>query len=416
MAEIRAPRTPGPDHDEPVSSFAEALFGHLPRTDQRRWAEIYLRGLLSTPGRKSIRRLAAAVSTSPTASQSLQQFINASPWDWVPARRELTRLAEAHTTAQALTISTAVLPKRGEYTCGVHRRFVPALGRTISCQAGLGIFLSAGGTDVPLDWRLLLPEHWGADARRRERARIPEPVGCRPVWAQALDLVDAVTGALDAPVRLPVVADMSEHPDAGLLLDGLGRRGHDFVVAVPAGLQVLPGDPRLAAASRRPAAGPLHQALGAQRFLHRRHTLQPHSAGWNPPERGMRHSGALTGLVRLPTAPRTYRLFTEKRPAGSRPARVWITSLTSGPVDRLMDLARLHSGASLTVAALERDYGMLDFEGRSFPGWHHHMTLVSAAYAYDRVVRPAASTPRPLPESLRASLPESLPESLPLSA
>ncbi len=26
---------------------------------------------------------------------------------------------------------------------------------------------------------------------------------------------------------------------------------------------------------------------------------------------------------------------------------------------------------------------MQDFEGRSFVGWHHHMTLVSAAYAYD---------------------------------
>ena len=27
-------------------------------------------------------------------------------------------------------------------------------------------------------------------------------------------------------------------------------------------------------------------------------------------------------------------------------------------------------------------YGLFDFEGRSFPGWHHHVTLVSAAYLY----------------------------------
>ncbi|MET9958555.1 transposase [Streptomyces sp. NPDC006326] len=395
MAENRTHPTPEPDQDWPVSSFAEALFGHLPRADQRRWARIYLQGLLSTPGRKSIRRLAATVSTSPTASQSLQQFINSSPWDWVPARQELTRLAEAHTTARALTLGTAVLPKRGEYTCGVHRRFVPALGRTISCQAGLGLFLSTGEEDVPVEWRLMLPEQWNDDARRRERARIPESARHRPMWAQALDLVDAVTSALVPPVRVPVVADMSEHHDAGRLLSGLSRRGHDFVVAVPAGLHVHPADPRLAGAGRTAPDTP-HQTLGAQRFLHRRTARHAPTASTAAPDRRERRIGLLTGLVRVPGEPRTYRLFTERSPAGCHPARVWITNLLGRPADELLALARLQSGASLTVAALERDYGLLDFEGRSFPGWHHHMTLVSAAYAYDRVVRPAVQSREPL--------------------
>lgn len=395
MAENRTPRVLGPDHDEPVASYADALFGHLPRADQRRWAQIYLQGLLSTPGRKSVRRLAAAVSSSPTASQSLQQFINASPWDWVPARQELARLADAHTTARALTIGTAVLPKRGEYTCGVHRRFVPALGRTISCQAGLGAFLSTGEADVPVEWRLMLPEQWNADVRRRERARIPESAGHRPVWAQTLDLVDAVTRALGAPVRVPVVADMSEHPDTARLLSGLGSRGHDFVVAVPAALRVLPGDPRLNGAHRA-GAEPSQSTLGARQFLHQRDTPHQRTARVTTSEWRGRQSGVRSGLVRLPGCAPAYRLFTERRSAGSRPARVWLTNMVSRSVDQLMTLAHLQSGASLTVAALERDYGLLDFEGRSFPGWHHHMTLVSAAYAYDRVVGPAVRSRGPL--------------------
>ncbi|MFD8632457.1 IS701 family transposase [Streptomyces sp. NPDC059533] len=387
MAENRTSRTVGPDHDEPVSAFAEALFAHLPRADQRRWAQIYLQGLLSTPGRKSIRRLAEAVSTSPTASQSLQQFINSSPWDWVPARRELIRLAEAHTTTRALTIGTAVLPKRGEYTCGVHRRFVPALGRTISCQAGLGIFLSTGEHDVPIEWRLLLPEPWNTDTERRERARIPDSVGYRPVWAQTLDLVDAATETLVSPARLPVVADMSEHPDVGRLLSGLGKRGHDFVVAVPAGMQVLPGDPRLSTENRS-GSELRHNPLGALAFLLRRST-PAQTAGPFAPERRVRRIGVRSGLVRLPGSTRTHRLFTEGRPEGSRPARVWITNMVGRHVEEVAALAQLQSGAPLAVDSLERDYGLLDFEGRSFPGWHHHMTLVSAAYTYDRVVRPA---------------------------
>ncbi|MER7834530.1 hypothetical protein ABTY98_01100 [Streptomyces sp. NPDC096040] len=31
---------------------------------------------------------------------------------------------------------------------------------------------------------------------------------------------------------------------------------------------------------------------------------------------------------------------------------------------------------------------LLDFAGRSFPAWHHHMTMASAAYAH---LRPADS-------------------------
>ncbi|MFD3939112.1 hypothetical protein ACFWSF_09295 [Streptomyces sp. NPDC058611] len=41
---------------------------------------------------------------------------------------------------------------------------------------------------------------------------------------------------------------------------------------------------------------------------------------------------------------------------------------------------------------------MLDFAGRSFLGWHHHMTMTSAAYAYSRLASapgPAAGGPTP---------------------
>ncbi|MGQ4426735.1 hypothetical protein ACN6LL_001412, partial [Streptomyces violaceoruber] len=46
----------------------------------------------------------------------------------------------------------------------------------------------------------------------------------------------------------------------------------------------------------------------------------------------------------------------------------------------------------LTRVALQRlqdDFGLLDFEGRSFPGWHHHMTMASAAGVYSHLTRDA---------------------------
>lgn len=44
----------------------------------------------------------------------------------------------------------------------------------------------------------------------------------------------------------------------------------------------------------------------------------------------------------------------------------------------------VHDGESLGDRV-----GLRDFEGRSFPGWHRHMTLASVAHAW--------STPEPAP-------------------
>ncbi|MFI1659718.1 IS701 family transposase [Streptomyces sp. NPDC020472] len=400
MAEHRMAGAADPGHDTRVFHFADSVFAHLPRADQRRWAQLYLQGLLTTPGRKSIRRLAAAVSAAPaTASQSLHQFISASPWDWVPARQELIRLAGDHFPLRALTIGTVVLPKRGEHTCGVHRRFVPAAGRTISCQVGLGAFVTTGDEDLPVEWRLLLPEQWNEDARLRERARVPDAARHRPVWEHVLDLVDSVSDALPRrlPAHVPVVADLSEHLDVGRLLAGLDRRGHDFVVAVPAALPVLPADSRVSRAVPGAADAPLGP-VGARQFLQHHHVLPPRAVTLAAPGGRGRQLRVVSELVRLPGSCRTYRLFTEWRPADSRAPRVWITSLTGRRVEQLTTLAQAQAGTCQTVSALERDYGLLDFEGRSFPGWHHHMTLVSAAHVYDRLLHAGALDER-LPQS-----------------
>ncbi|MGW0610436.1 IS701 family transposase [Streptomyces sp. NPDC002788] len=368
-----------------LNTFSDTLFGHLPRADQRRWALGYLRGLLTTPGKKSIRRLAAAISASPTASQSLQQFINTSPWDWEPARQELTRFVQGRTAPLALTVVTAFLPKRGAHSCGVHRRFVPRLGRTINCQMGVGLFLSSGDMHLPVDWRLMLPERWSDDADLRERARIPGTARHRPYWEHILDLLDVVSSR-PGFTAVPAVVDMSECPDAPLLVNALSRRGQGFVVAVPPGLRILPLGPRAAPADPRDAQG----ALSVQEFLHRHGTRQTYATVHAPGRGDVR---MLSTRVRLPGSTQTCRLLAEWDPTRQGTPRAWLSTLLDERAGRIAALAHLTSGAAATVSRLEEDCGLLDFEGRSYPGWHHHMTLVSAAYTYSRLYSPASTAP-----------------------
>ncbi|MGW2619876.1 IS701 family transposase, partial [Streptomyces sp. NPDC001500] len=48
---------------------------------------------------------------------------------------------------------------------------------------------------------------------------------------------------------------------------------------------------------------------------------------------------------------------------------------------------------------LKHGLGLDHFEGRSWPGWHHHATLVTAAHAFltEQRLAPKAPTPGSLP-------------------
>ncbi|WP_418959807.1 IS701 family transposase [Streptomyces tritici] len=368
--------------------FAERIFAHLPRADQRHWAHAYLEGLLRTPGKKSLRRLAASVSDSPTASQSLHQFVNDSPWDWDPAYRQLMGWAEQCLNPRAWVIDVAVLRKQGEHSCGVHRRFVPGTGRSVNCQVGVGGFLVTANEAVPVDWRLLLPRTWTADPRRRSRARIPDGASCAGPEGHALDLVRSMSGRTRL-AGVPVVADLTAHDTSATLVRGLGALGRDFVVAVPGLLPVVAG--RHLVARRRDGGGP-PTALEAGRCLAPAHDRGSGTESATVHDEQGRPLAVRSAPVHLPgpgsagtALHRTFRLFSVRPLHHHGPAGLWLTSMTGRRLDELVALSRLRVRAAQTVRVLESDFGLRDFEGRSYPGWHRHTTLVTAAYAHSRL-------------------------------
>lgn len=374
----------GPHGSTFFGRFAADLFRQLPRADQRRWAEVYLQGLLTTPGKKTVRRMAAEVTDSATAAQALHQFINASPWEWEPIQTELMSWVERQTRPRAWTIAPVVLPKRGAQSCGVHRRFIPQTGRTVNCQIGIGAFLSSDTGDLPVAWNMLLPGEW-SDAARRRRARIPGPARAASPAEGVLELLNSL-----APRRsdesIPVVADLVGYLDTCALIHGLVERGHDFVIAVPDNLQLQPGS-HLAA--RQCAEGP---PVRAAQFIDERTDPALHRTG-------------LAYLPRTLTRPglqRTYRLFDRREDSRGRPGGLWLTNMTNRPFGELLALVDGPATAAATIGRMARDFGLRDFEGRSYPGWHHHMTLTSAAYAYQQVAAHQLQEPD-LPHHRRAA-------------
>lgn len=355
----------------------------MPRVDQRRWAEVYLRGLLLVEGKKSVRRISEDILSMPV-HQSLQQFINQSPWEWGPVRADLARFVEAAQPPRALVMSRTSIPKRGDRSVGVERHFLPEAGRVVNSQIGLTVDLAVESANIPVNWRLLLSDRWLSDPELRGSAHIPEGVQANPPWREFLDMLEEMDTHW-ATRRAPVTADLRQFPAADHLVVELARRQMDFVVEVDGSIPLPEGAPLRHVRTAHSTPGALRRAEAALEYLGVR---QPRESS-DPARRHIRVASSVLELSsghRQASACRV-RLLQECTPGGA-PTRFWITSLMEDRVDVVLALSRLAKRSRGALQVMEERFGLRDFEGRSHRGWHHHMTMVSAAYVFDQLGRP----------------------------
>ncbi|KQW13372.1 transposase [Streptomyces sp. Root369] len=372
----------------PLAEFVETVFGSLPRVDQRRWADVYLRGLLSTPGRKTMKRLARQVSCEASAAQALQQFITSSPWAWSEPRAVLARAAARRLPERAWVAGTIVSEKRGRRSVGVHRRFVPELGATVNCQVGVGLFLASENEAIPVDWRLVLDTAWSGDAALRRQARIPDAVGSGSAWEQALEMAETAD-ALPCLERVPLVVDLTATGDVARFTSSLAGAGREFLVRVRPDQPVL--EVAHSVASSRDVSSPTSDfpISTAQRLIEEGGAGQRRVSEVQFAD-GMGQVRLRSVLVHLPGVQDVahgagipaHRLVALNSADGRTPPQYWISALRRRSVGDVLSLVRRQQVVQSTLRVLRDDFGLTDFEGRSFPGWHHHTTMVSAAYTY----------------------------------
>jgi SRSO17 transposase len=76
----------------------------------------------------------------------------------------------------------------------------------------------------------------------------------------------------------------------------------------------------------------------------------------------------------------------------AEPVKYWLSNLPeTTPLVELVRLGKLRWRIEQDYRELKGALGLDHFEGRSFGGWHHHVTLVSAAHGFltlERLGRP----------------------------
>ncbi|MGR4881639.1 IS701 family transposase [Streptomyces sp. LARHCF249] len=368
--------------DSALGELCAEIFAPLSRSDQRRKGEMYLRGLLSAGGRKSIRNIAACVGDR-AAEQSLHHFISSSTWEWEPVRAALSRYLERSLRPRAWVAHPVIIPKAGRHSVGVGRRFVPRLGHVVNSQEAYGIWAAGEETSSPVNWRLALCDDW-RDMPRLGHPRLPES-------SLAETSLECVAGAAFEAQSWaggrarPVVLDLPDS-DPAAVARRFAAAGMPFVAGVRGSARVAPMAPALLGHDGQEM--PAHQLLRMVRTLRR-------PVAWTDPVGGGPRTSLVAAVpVRLPGTHRTLLLLGEWSGPGGWPEQCWLTDMADVPWGALLRLAKLTGRVATDFSEISTEVGMVDFEGRSFGGWHRHTTLASAAHAVQALT--AGHRPQPV--------------------
>lgn len=390
MVRVRAAESWRGEFEHWLKPFLDA-WGHKSR---RRWAPVYLRGLIEPGRRKSVEPMAARVA--PGETQQLHHFVSTSAWQSEPLEEVLVRKADglvgggdAH-----LIVDDTAFVKKGRHSAGVAHQYCGELGKKANCQTLVSLTLARRKVPVCVGLRLFLPESWAADDERRRACGVPERIGHQPKWEIALEEIDRVCTA-GAEFR-DVLADAGY----GMVAEfrrGLSERDLLWAVGILPTQKVYPENVRLRRPHRRAAGRPskhpvpsvssrsveaVFDALGTRAF--RRLT-------WRRGTKGPLRARFAAVRVRAAEGPLMSKgqhllgdavwLVCEWRERGEKkyhfsnfPAQTPLVELVRAIRDRWV--------CEQSHQQMKQELGLDRYEGRSWLGLRHHCLLSMIAYAF----------------------------------
>ena len=385
--------------DQRLTTFLEDLLAPLGRKERRHWARVYVQGLLLDGERKSIEPMADRIPGADV--QALRQFVGQSPWAVEAVQRQLARkVVDLLSNPEVWILDETSFPKAGDHSVGVARQYCGALGKVANCQVAVTLHWSSADASCPLGWRLYLPQAWIEDEKRAREVKLPEGLVYRSQTELALELIDQML-SWEVP-RLPVVGD-SAYGNNYEFRQQLRRRQLSYVMAVepttvvwtqdPNAVPVLPSPP-----TGRPRRYPPLASTPAPHDLASVAKQLPKTAWkkvtWREGTRGPQRSRfaklkvwAAHGWRAQMHPQRVAEWLLVEWPQGkTEPTKYWLAQLGPGSpgLRRLVRTAHARWRIEMDYRELKEELGLDHFEGRHWLGWHHHVTLVTLAYAFLR--------------------------------
>jgi SRSO17 transposase len=375
----------------------------LGRRERRESFAIYAMGLLGDGERKSMEPIACRGCADPdkadAAHQRLIHFANDSPWNDRDVRREAARYGIESLTARE-TIDSWIVDdtgflKQGTHSVGVQRQYTGSAGKVTNCQIGVSLSVATPTEHLPIDFELYLPEIWAGALELRREARIPDEIGFKPKTELALDMLRRAV--VDGIPKGVVLADAA-YGTSLEFREEIRTLGLHYAVGVDPKTAVwLIDQPweRGEGISVRDLALQLRDHGGFRRCTWRKGTRTDLTARFALQRILPAHAHAGPARDREPLW-----LLIEWRDGDDEPANYFFSSLPERiSKKRLIKIVMQRWRTERVYEDLKNELGLDHFEGRRFPGWHHHVSVALCCYAFivaERVRRFSPSAGRPL--------------------
>jgi SRSO17 transposase len=308
--------------------------------------------------------------------------MTASRWSDAEVRRIAAKEAldamTARAPVKAWVVDDTGMMKQGTHSVGVQRQYTGTVGKVANCQLAVSLSITTKTEHVPVDFELYLPKCWTKDKARRKEARIPEEVEFRTKPELAIEMIRrAVSDGLPKGV---VLGD-SAFGDSSDFRAQVRAFDLDYAVGIKAPTKVW----------RINRFGCLHgEAISVKTLAQRMGRKKFRSVTWRDGTRGPLWSrfARLPVVVAHddgtdPAARQPLWLLIEWPDAEREPTHYTLSSLPSHwSTKQMVRLVKERYRTERVYEDLKGELGFDHYEGRRFPGWHHHVSVVLTCFAF----------------------------------
>jgi SRSO17 transposase len=388
-----------PDRLQAYLDGLTRVAGHVDRVIP---IENYTKGLMLPIERKSVEPMAARLAPGNVRQmhQSLHHIVADAPWSDEALLKQVRRqvlpaMTKKHKLAAWIVDDTG-FPKKGTHSVGVTRQYCGQLGKQDNCRVAVSVSLATEHASIPATYQLYLPEIWANDAERRKQAGVPKEIRFQTKPDMALGHIRQLVNE-EVP-RAVVLADAAYGND-NTFREGLEALGLSYAVGIQSstalwgpGSGPLPPPPRgkMGRPPRLLRRDKQHQPLPAKELALCLTAAELRRVTWREGTRGSMRSRFAALRVRVAhrdywrSEPHPEQWLLIQWPATEKePTKYWLSNLPASiSLRKLVAITKLRWRIERDYEELKQELGLGHFEGRNWRGFHHHATLVIAAYGF----------------------------------
>jgi SRSO17 transposase len=340
----------------------------------------YALGLLTDGERKSMEPMAARMCSCPDDAREMQHahdrminLVSRSEWGDAPVRCEAVGYALDAVKGRGEQVEVSIIDdtgflKQGKRSPGVHRQYTGSAGKTANCQVAVSLTVASRSTHVPVDMELYLPEAWTEDRVRCQAAKIPDDIGFRTKWQIALMMLER---AKNQGIALGVALADSAYGDVGEFRAGLRWLGLEYALGVHSTTNVAPLGP----------GGRERDPIQVAKFAASLPKSAFRQVTWREGSGGPLQSRFARRRVRVDGIEQDLLIEWAE---GESKANDFSLVAIARPLStkQMVRILKQRWRTERVYQDMKGELGLDHFEGRSWRGWNHHVTLALCCYAF----------------------------------